>query len=140
MSEHTKQLEFEAATALRHAMYLPEHLRDIDAADRAVWKIVEATVAKVQENLLAEANQIRRVAGANPGETTYRAVKRITKDRAATFAKYKRAQREFDRVHALAVELGDKAREVLDALELGAHGPVAESDPFRVAVQAWESR
>jgi hypothetical protein len=93
VSERTKALEAESSRLLLRLLDAACDEPDYaPAADAFVWKIVETTIAKVQENLLGETESIRRIAAALPGETTYGAVKRLASERDGLAKKYREAQ------------------------------------------------
>jgi hypothetical protein len=63
-----------------------------DAADNVVWRIAEAIIAKVEENLASELHSIRHAANARPTETTTGAVKRLVNERNGIAKKYIKAK------------------------------------------------
>lgn len=102
MSERTMALEDKAVDAL--AIMLEQWIApdDIDhaAASNArralahqfYGRLLEALVAKFNDNLTNELASIRRLTDAMPGESTYKAVKRLRDNARSTLAKYRAAQ------------------------------------------------
>jgi hypothetical protein len=95
MSDRTRLLENTASRALLDFVRDPSREK-ADAADNVVWRIAEAIIAKVQENVMGEIDGIRRITFAKPDETTTAAVHRVIRERDGQMKKYRTASREWE--------------------------------------------
>lgn len=77
-----------------------------DDFGEAVDAIVHAAVEELNSNLRSEIDQVRRMLGAHPHETTYRATKRMVSERNGLAAKYQDAHEK------TRVELDERLAEI----------------------------
>jgi hypothetical protein len=115
MSERTQTLENAASRALLDFVKDPTEAK-ANAADNVVWRIAEAVVAKVAENLTSEIEAVRRVACAEPTETMTNAVKRLARERDAIHKKYRKAQEAWEEERQKTEVVIEAAYEFADSL------------------------
>lgn len=115
MSDRTRALENAASRALLDFVRDPTDAK-ADASDNVVWRICEAVIAKVNENLMGEMEGIRRLTFAKPDETTTTAVRRLIRERDGIMKKYRKAQDVWDDERAKTANALEAAQEFLDSL------------------------
>ena len=118
VSERTKALENAASRALLDFVREPSE-KKADSADNVVWRIAEAVVAKVNENLVGELGAIRRLTMAAQTETTTAAVKRLMRDREGIEKKYRKAREAWDDERQKTTDVVESAIDYLASIEDG---------------------
>jgi hypothetical protein len=118
MSERTQALENAASRALFDFVLDPS-AEKASSADNVIWRITEAVIAKISENLTSEMEAIRRVSGARSGETATSAIKRLASERDGMRKKYRRASQAWENEREKTALCLDVASELLEEMQEG---------------------
>jgi hypothetical protein len=127
MSERTRALENAASRALLDFVRDPTEAK-AEVSDNVVWKITEAVIAKITENLTSEMEAVRRIACAEPTETATSAVKRLVRERDGVSNKYRKAKDAWEDERAETDAVIEAAFEFLESLDFGDAHPSCNRD------------
>jgi hypothetical protein len=139
MSERTQALENAASRALLDFVLDPS-AEKANSADNVVWRIAEAVIAKISENLLSEMEAIRRACGARPGETATGAIRRLCNEREGMAKKYRKASRAWEDERQKTALCLDAASELLEEMQDGTVNVAKNHSCKRGAIQCARCR